>query len=103
MFTRLDNDLLGDHGLHQTVGALHDPHVAHTGLQLTMSTQAARQERRRRSGDNCSVLTMSLSPQPALDVQESVGDVEPGVEEGDVIAAGGLEQGEYNTYLTLNL
>ena len=46
---------------------------------------------------------MSLSPQPALDVQESVGDVEPGVEEGDVIAAGGLEQGEYNTYLTLNL
>ena len=42
---------------------------------------------------------MSLSPQPALDVQESVGDVEPGVEEGDVVTAGGLQQGEFITYI----
>ena len=51
-----------------------------------MPPQGPRQERRRRGG-NPRAGPVGLSPQPGLDVQESVGDVEPGVEQADVVTA----------------
>ena len=54
-----------------------------------MPPQGPRQERRRRGG-NPRAGPVGLSPQPGLDVQESVGDVEPGIEQTDIVTAGRL-------------
>ena len=58
-----------------------------------MSTQGPGEEGRRRSGHPGGD-PVGLSPQPSLDVQQSVGDVEPGVEVRDVIGAGSLQSCE---------
>ena len=60
-----------------------------------MSAEGARQQRRRRGGDVGKV-PPGLFPQPGFDVEEGVGDVEPGVEQADVVTACCLKcQGEY--------
>ena len=74
---------------------LDNPHVGHgCRLQLAVSTERAGQQGRRR-GRDVGLRPPALLPEPGLDVQESVGDVEPGVEQADVVTAGRLEcQGE---------
>ena len=51
-----------------------------------MSSETARQQRRRRCRD-VSVLPMGLFPEPTFDVEQRVGDVEPGVQQRDVVTA----------------
>ena len=59
-----------------------------------MSAQGAGQQGRGRGGD-VGQAPPALSPQPSLDVQEGVGDVEPGIQQADVVTAGRLKcQGE---------
>ena len=64
---------------------LNNPHITDArGLQVPVSAKTARQERGRRCRD-VSVLPMRLFPQPTFDVEQCVGDVKPGVEQGNVI------------------
>ena len=98
LFPSRHNVLLTDDTLHEAVGALDDPHVGHqagAALQVAVSAQAARQQRRGRGGHYCSIVTVGLLPQPTFDVEQSVRDVQPGIQEGDVIATSGL-QGKYH-------
>ena len=62
-----DNVLLTDDALDETVGALDDPHVGHyVVLEVAVSAQAARQQRRRRGGHCSIVMTMSLTNQKSV-------------------------------------
>ena len=55
-----------------------------------MSAERPGQQRWRRGGD-VGLVPPGLFPQPSFDVEESVGDVKPGVEQADVVTAGCLE------------
>ena len=71
------------------------PHVMDTGrLQIAVSAKTSWQQWRGRGGDGWWTLTMlpgARPPEPHLDVQQRVRDVEPGVEVRDVIGAGCLQ------------
>ena len=67
LFSSRHNVLLTDDALHETVGALDDPHVGHhVVLEVAVSAQAASQQRRGRGGHCSIVMTVGLTNQKTV-------------------------------------
>ena len=83
--------LLRLHALHQAVGPLHHPRSADTQQHVSRVTCTSRML------DTWPAARLPcrprLPPQPDLDVEQRVGDVEPRVEQRDVVTARRLVQG----------